>query len=380
MANSSDRSITAEAPPPRQDGASDMRQSLPEDHQDSTPASGTYLPDHAPVVQIRPYTLADIPAVLRIPGKLRLDVPDSLVIPDSGALDLPAAMPFFRRDRPTFVAVADGHPIGFLRFLPRRPDGRWVLSSIAASTGVFAPEPVWDALLAYGVRSAGLRNVRRLFARVPIGSPLLESLRRTGWQAYAREAIYRADRLSLQPTTDAEVRPQEPADTWAIHQLYAASAPRKVQEIEALTSHVWHMDPPRHRRRRRRRAGWVIDRSGQVAGHARRTRGAQADMVSVMVATEEADRFGLLLDTSLAGAGRGRPVYFALRGYQSEFATELAGRGFVELGEQELLVRYTTALAKAHVHEPVLFPVELRPAIPRRVPTFFEGQPTDRMV
>ena len=314
-----------------------------------------------------------------MPGKLRLDVPDSLITTDSGALDLPAALPLFRRNRPTFVAEADGDPIGFVRFSPRRPDGRWVLSSIAASTGVYAPEPVWDALLAYGVRIAGLRGVRRLFARVPVAHPLLASLRAGGWTAYAREHVYRADRLTPQPVAEPELRAQEPADTWAIHQLYAASAPRKVQEIEALTSHVWHMDPPA-RRRRRRRAGWVIDRSGQLAGYARYTRGSHADMVGVMVLPEEEACFGTLLDASLASARGGRPVYFALRGYQSEFAAELTARGFVELGEQELLIRYTTALAKAQAPEHVLFPVELRPAMPRRVPTFLEGQPTDGMV
>jgi hypothetical protein len=56
---------------------------------------------------------------------------------------------------------------------------------------------------------------------------------------------------------------------------------------------------------------------------------------------------------------------------------ELTSRGFIDIGEQELLIRYTTATVRAPVADPVLFPVELRPALPRRVPTFLEGQPTD---
>lgn len=379
MANPSDAPANAEYPPPRDSGAPANQPPLHEAAEDHTRPASQHIAEQSPVVHIRTYTLADIPAVVRMPGRLRLDLPDSLAAADAGAVDLPAALPFFRRSRPTFVAEADGHPIGFARFSPRRPDGRWILSAIAASTGVYAPEPVWDALLAHGVRNAGLRSVRRLFARVPIGHSLLETFRSGGWTPYAREKIYRAVRLTLQSSATGHVRPQEPADTWAIHQLYAASVPRKVQEIEALTSHVWHMDPP-NRRRRRQRRGWVADRGGPLAGYVRRIGGANAGMVSVIVPAEEAPHFGTLLDVALGGVRRGRPVYVALRGYQSEFAAELTIRGFAEVGEQELLIRYTTAPALSQAHEPVLFPVELRPAMPRRVPTFLEGQPMDGMV
>jgi hypothetical protein len=56
---------------------------------------------------------------------------------------------------------------------------------------------------------------------------------------------------------------------------------------------------------------------------------------------------------------------------------ELTERGFSPIGEQELLIRYTTATARSSQVEPVHFPVELRQGVPRRVPTFLEGQPTD---
>jgi hypothetical protein len=334
------------------------------------------------LVQIRHYSLADIPAVLRLPGKVRLDMPDSLVIPESGALDLPAALPFLRRERPTFVATADNQPIGFVRFSPRRPDGRWVLSSIAAATGVFAPEPVWDALLAYGVRTAGLRGVRRLFARVAVGHALLDVMPQSGWTAYARETIFRADRPVRGSLGHGQprytMRAQEPDDTWAVHQLYAASVPRKVQELEALTSHVWHLEPSRQRRSRRRQACWLVERDGHVAAFARYTRGPNAGMIDLVAPPGEDDLFAAALDTAIAAIGRERkPVYCALRGYLLDNADLLRAREFVEIGEQDLLIRYTTAVVKAPTHDSVLFPVELRPAMPRRVPTFLEGQPMD---
>ena len=159
---------------------------------------GVRLPGlvHHPMVRIRPYSIADMPALLRFRGVLRLDVPDSLLLTRRGVPDLPAALPVLRKERPAFVAIADGQLVGFVRFSPRRPDGRWVISAIGASTGVYAPEPVWEALLAHGVRAAGLRGVRRLFARVPAGHPIVDTMHQCGWVSYSRETVFRAERLS----------------------------------------------------------------------------------------------------------------------------------------------------------------------------------------
>ena len=86
-----------------------------------------------------------------------------------------------------------------------------------------------------------------------------------------------------------------------------------------------------------------------------------------------------LLDqiATMHGEAGQRATYFALRGYLMDLRDELLARGFTEIGDQELLIRYTTATARTQATDPVHFPVELRPAVPRRVPTFLEGQPTD---
>lgn len=331
---------------------------------------------NASILRIRPLALSDIPSLVRIPGTLRLDVPDSLVR-RAQMIDLPAALPILRRDRPIFVATADGVPVGYVRFSPRGPDGRWVASAIAASTGVYSPEPVWDALLTHSVRAAGLRGVRRLYARVPTGHPLIDTMHDAGWVSYSRETVFRAERLVSQGRPSRTLRLQEPADTWAIHQLYASSAPRPIQEVEALTSHVWHMDQQKRPRRGVKQTGWLLEDSGTVAGYARFMRGPRAGMIDAVVAPGEGGRLGALLDGVMAARIRPQPVYCALRAYLLDLREELISRGFVEIGEQELLIRYTTATVRAPVTDPVLFPVELRPAIPRRVPTFLEGQPTD---
>src|SRR5215203_1952467 len=337
---------------------------------------------HHPTLRIRPYSISDMPALLRFPGVLRLDVPDSLLAARTWMLDFPAALPILRKERPAFVAIADGQLVGFVRFSPRRPDGRWVISAIGASTGVYAPEPVWEALLAHGVRAAGLRGVRRLFARVPAGHPIVETMHQSGWVSYSRETVFRAEHLTGGVPSGHHLRLQEPADTWAIHQLYAAAAPRQVQEIEALTSHVWDMDQSRRGSRRVRQTGWLLEENGELAAYARYTRGSRAGMFDAVVLPGNGRHLGMLLDGSITSprSGRPRPVYCALRVYLMDLKDEMTQRGFSAIGEQELLIRYTTATARTAQSEPVHFPVELRQGMPRRVPTFLEGQPTDATV
>src|SRR5215208_6960579 len=334
---------------------------------------------HPPTLRIRPYSVADMPALLRFPGVLRLDVPDSLLQARPWMLDFPSTLPVLRKERPAFVAIADSQLVGFVRFSPRRPDGRWVTSAIGASTGVYAPEPVWEALLAHGVRAAGLRGVRRLFARVPVGHPIVDTLHQSGWVSYSRETVFRAERLSPIAPSGRHLRLQEPADTWAIHQLYAASTPRQVQEIEALTSHIWDMDQSRRTSRGIRQTGWLLEENGELAAYARYTRGSRAGMIDAVVVPGKAAHLGMLLDGVIATPRRRhpRPVYCAVRQYLLDMKDELTDRGFTAIGEQELLIRYTTATARTSRGEPIYFPVELRTGMPRRVPTFLESQPLD---
>jgi hypothetical protein len=200
-----------------------------------------------------------------------------------------------------------------------------------------------------------------------------------GWVSYARETVFRAERLFAVSRSQRDLRLQQPGDTWAIHQLYAASVPRQIQEIEAYTSQNWHMDDSRRGQRGIRQTGWILEEGGQLAAYARYTRGARAGMIDAIVPPGAEARLGALLDGVISERWRGRvrPVFFAMRAYMLDMKDELAARGFLEIGEQELLIRYTAVTARTPAIDPVHFPVELRPAMPHRVPTFLEGQPTD---
>ena len=237
--------------------------------------------DHSLTLRVRPFSITDFPGIQRLPGILRLDMPDSLVMRRSWYADIPAGLPIVRRERPVFVAVADGQLVGFIRFSPRRPDERWVVSAVAASTGVYSPEPVWQELLRHGVWAAGLRGVRRVFARVPEGHPLVRLMHQEGWISYAREMIFLAEHPIRGSNYSKTLRAQEPADAWAVHQLYAATVPRLVQEIEALTSHFWHMDKARKTRRNSHLNGWMMEENGKLAAYIRYAKSARAGLLRV---------------------------------------------------------------------------------------------------
>jgi hypothetical protein len=338
--------------------------------------------DHSLSLRVRPYSITDLPGLVRFPRMLRLDMPDSLVMRRSGYVDLASALPVVRRDRPVFVADTDGQLVGFVRFSPRRPDGRWIVSAIATSTGVYSPQPVWQELLQHGVWAAGLRGVRRLFARVPEGHPLVRLMHQEGWISYARETIFLADRPIEKSRYTRTLRFQEPADAWAVHQLYTATVPRLVQEVEALTSHFWHMDKAQSSRRNSHQVGWLMEENSVLTAYIRYAKGARSGLIEFLVQPGDRSHFGALLDgvASEPGGPRVGRTYCAVRGYLSDLAPELLERGFTPIGEQELLIRYTTATARTAPHESVHFPVELRPAMPRRVPTFLEGRATDGAV
>jgi hypothetical protein len=283
-----------------------------------------------------------------------------------------AAAPFLGARRPAFVARSGDRMVGFAQFAAAPPDQRWVMLALGGSLGVYDVEPVWEALLAYAVRNAGLRGVKRLVARIPVELPVGRVLQERGWHPYASETIYQA--RDPRPSGETgRLRRQTPVDAWAIHQLYGATAPRPVQEAEALTSQRWEIDAPRPRGVNA--AAWVADEGHNIVAYiGARSRG-DAHVLDVMVRPERRELLPALLDEAVGRLpNRPRRVYCALRGYQSELGAALGAVGFAPVVEQDVLVRYTTASVRAPAHEAFPFHVEVREKLPQRVPTFLQRQ------
>lgn len=329
---------------------------------------------------VRSLALRDLPRLRELDDLHAVNQPEALVLGNHRMRDaVRAALPGQRGKRPAFVAESGDRIVGYVGFRAIQPDGRWMLHALGAAVGVYAAEPVWERLLEHAVRQAGLRGVRTLHARIPWGIAVRQALARTGWMPYATETVFQS--AEARPPGGPTVRPrlQEPADTWAIHQLHSAATPAAVQQAEAFTSRRWEI-PPSRARRGPSVAGLVFEMDGSIVAYVRAVRGDRSRAVDLLIHPDHRELTGRIIDGTLLALGsRGaRRTWWTVRGYQSELIFPLQQRGFVAAFEQELLVRYTTATVRRGTAEMAHFTLDVRERVPRRVPTFLSGAHEDR--
>ena len=321
----------------------------------------------------------DLPDLYRLPGIELLNQPDSLLTPFSPwRAALRSRLRWPRSRRRVLVARTNERVIGVALFQPLRPDQRWRLDAVGATAGIYDPHPVVQELIRQGITVAGLNGVKRLYARTPSGAFCRSALRVLGFAPYATETVLVASGL-VPRRRPLSVRAQVPADTWAIHQLYSAIAPRQVQYAEALTSDRWEVTgtsaslPVQ---------GLVIEEGHHIVAMARISSRNGSYRFEVLIHPERADVIEELLDgvaAYLAERPAGR-VYAAVRGYQQEVVAGLVARGMTVLHEQELVVKYTTANVRLPAYEALPAASLVREGVPHRVPTFLQIQPDDETV
>lgn len=329
---------------------------------------------------MRGVRVTDVAAVRRTSALVRLHQPDVNLAPYSPLRAAMGALAPGGRDKPRFfVACAAGEMVGFVHLQPIAPDLRWQMVALGAAAGVQDAAPVWEELAAHATVEAGMRGVKRLYARTPDDWPVAEALRAVGFAPYANETVY----LARQPQSELNgtgPRPQEQTDTWAIHQLYNAAVPRQVQYAEAYTSHRWDVRGRFDGQRGLRAAGWLIEDGHHVVGYARDVSRGEAHILELIYHPQRLDVLDALIDGVLArltARRKARQIYCAVRGYQAEAGTSLERRGFVAVLEQELHLKYTTANVRVPATESVVFHTEVKEKLPKRVPSFLHGRPPD---
>lgn len=340
---------------------------------------GPVEPSLSPLsLTVRPARLRDLARLVRVPVVLRLNQPEINLSPYRPAREALRGMLPFTRSRPRIlVARAGDRLVAFAHWQPVLPDRRWQLIALGSATGVYDAEPVWEELARHSTIAAGLRGVKRLYARVPVGSPAAEPLRRLGFTAYASETVFLAQQVRSVPAR-LRMRPQEPADTWAIHQLYSACAPKQVQYAEAWTSHRWELRPSGQLGVTT--AGWIVEDGHQVIAYARISSRDGAHVLELLYLPDHHSIVPDLLDGAIArlrAQTRISRIYCTLRGYQEEAVEALSERGFDPVLEQELYVKYTTVPARVAQPEAASFQVEAVERLPKRVPSFLHGRPGD---
>jgi hypothetical protein len=328
---------------------------------------------------VRSVRVTDALRLARVPTILRLNQPEINLGPYRPAGATASQLFRWRQNRPrVFVACAGDRLVGFAHWQPVLPDRRWQLIALGSATGVYDAAPVWEELIRYATTAAGLRGVKRLYARVPIGSPAAEPARRIGFNAYASETVFLAQQLHSTPGV-VPLRAQEQTDTWAIHQLYNSAVPKQVQFAEAWTSHRWDVrlgSADGHLVTR----GWLAEDGHQLLGYVRVTSRGATHVMELIYAPDHHDIIPDLLDGVIArlrGVTSIDRVYCALRGYQAEAVAALTERGFDPVLEQDLHVKYTTATARLPQPETVPFHADVIERLPKRVPSFLHGKPGD---
>ena len=362
----------------RTDGAAEV-ETASADHSNAVSDVGS-RPSGPAGITARPVRLRDVPGLARTANLLRLNQPEINLSDYSVTSEALRAIAPGGRARPRlFTAFAEGKLAGFAEFRAALPDRRWHAIALGTTAEFDDPGPVADALLRHAVTAAGFRGVKRLYARVPSGTEIVNSFCKVGFSPFATETLFVAEEIEPrgQPIS---VRRQEHTDTWAIHQLYSATVPRQVQYAEALTSHRWDLARAEELARGSVRSGWLVDEGHAVAAYGRITRGRRAQTIELLYQPDHQEVLSGLIDALLNQVRAhmsGTTVHCVLRGYQAEAAKELERRGFEPVLEQDLLVKYTTATARAAQFEPVPLHAEVIERLPKRVPSFLHQKPRD---
>ncbi len=322
----------------------------------------------------------DLPALPGVSSVLQLNQPEASLAPYRPfSAALASVLPGRRRAR-MLVAHGDGRILAFAHFVPELPDRRWQLVALGASTGVYDVTPLWEQLLERSVVAAGLRGVKRLYARPPADSAAEEALFAVGFQAYASETIYSAESPRI-TSSKLPLREQTPTDTWAIHQLYSAVTPRQVQYAEAYTSHRWDIGEVRSAPTGAFTSGWLLEEAFQIVAYARVMSLGSTHVLEVLVHPDWSGEAGELIDAAIeriAARRRVRTISCALRGYQHELSNAFLDRAFRPSSEITLSVKYTAARAMAPALDTAAQPEAVLERLPKpkRAPSylFWQGE------
>jgi hypothetical protein len=342
-------------------------------HEQTVELSGSMAPE---AVRVRRMRIPDLRLLAARMDAIYLDQP--LVETDRAGILLNGARTLrpFDRTRPlTHLAFTGANEFaGVIQFRQTALDPRWTAVAIGLMDGVADPDRIVEGLLEFSIKRAGSRGVKRLFARLPRGIEMSERFRRAGFEPYMSETV-----LQITPhqgifALSMRVRPQEAGETWAVHQLYHASAPKTIQFAEAWTSHRW--DVAGNKGASPGCMGFVIEEDNQLIAYARLVVGNNAAVIEAMFLPGAASAGIEVVQDVIRRAGSqhgAKRIFVTVRGHQSELLGGLSGPGCVVLGEQDLTVRYTAAKVAAKSVE-VLKPVsiEVRERAPKRVPTFMK--------
>jgi hypothetical protein len=197
-------------------------------------------------------------------------------------------------------------------------------------------------LLEVLAKSAGERGAHHLMAEVDEHHPALEIFRRAGFAIYGRQRLWRWDSsLQIEGQTDEFGWCwEQPADHPAIYGLCQNLVPALMQQVEPLPS--------------RDAQGLVHWRKDELLGYLQMAVGPRGVWVRPYLhpITETMEAL-LTAFVKLRERSSRKPIYVAVRSYQSWMNGVLERAGFDLLADQALMVKHLAAA----VRRPVLAPL-----------------------
>ncbi|MFQ5858185.1 MAG: hypothetical protein ACE5LU_21490 [Anaerolineae bacterium] len=215
----------------------------------------------------------------------------------------------------------------------------------------------WQLLLDTLCRGQGARGVQRVFAKLPAEAEAeAEVFRKVGFRVYTQEHIFRMPRptgngISAGPI---RLRPWESKDAWGIHRLYCMSAPRFVQQAEHLPGQIGESATSDWAQGNHEEQ-YVWDHNGEIAAYLRLLEGVQGHWMHLLMHPDHTEHADALVSLGVARLARYglRPVYCAVRTYETDLIGALKAAAFQEYQTRFLLVKQTAVRVRQKIFEPL---------------------------
>ena len=189
---------------------------------------------------------------------------------------------------------------------------------------------------------AGRSEARRLFLRLPQGSPLFEQARRAGFAPAVMETLYRAPvaseamvRLGVRPSGD--MRPRTQGDDDALFRLYCATTPVESRFGCGQTKAEW-LDGAEKAGGRARE--WVVeDSSGHVTALLQTADLPAARCISAVWTADSGADLASLVASGLEGARQGAAAVALVPASSESLARLLEEIGFEALQTYDVMAK-----------------------------------------
>lgn len=307
----------------------------------------------------RPFSVRDILLVRGLEDKgISLDLESSVLRPRAPLWNaVLSQIPLNGYGAATYV-VRNKHQSGFIQAQQGRGPAENYLTFLApALAWNDSASQTWQQLLETLCQGKGERGVQRIFAKLPAEAAAeADVFREVGFRVYTQEQIFRLPRPATNGISAGPIRlrPRKSQDAWGIHRLYCMGAPRFVQQAEYLPGEIgeaatseWAQGNQEER--------FVWDQNDEIVAYLRLLGGEQGHWLHLLVHPDHTEHADALVGHGVARLARyaSRPVYCAVRTYETNLAGVLETAGFREYRTRFLLVKHTAVRIRQKGFEPL---------------------------